>query len=78
MESPSQTLRGHTISVDDAFGLALIAKCPDENRDLIQHLVSPHAKRVAENIVDPTQHRTMPDVCEAAAALQRWANRIPE
>ncbi len=64
----------YDLSIDDAFGLSIIAKFPQENKDLIPSLVSPHARQIAENIVDPSSHSDNPDICHAAACMRKWAS----
>lgn len=61
-----------TISPDDAFGLALIAKNPESNGDLVESL-SPEARPIGNELVKP-EAGVDPDIAEAAKALRRWAH----
>ena len=61
-----------TISPDDAFGLALIAKDPESNSDLVGSL-SQEAQPIGNELVKPTAG-VDPEIAEAAEALRRWAH----
>ena len=63
----------HTISIDDAFGLALIAKAPLENKDLIESLSTPHARKVGAELVQEGSSEDA-DARRAAISLKNWAN----
>jgi hypothetical protein len=65
-----------TINPEDAYTLALIAKKPEENRDLLDAL-SPEARPIGDNLVEPAGH-VVPEISEAAEALRRWAKRTDE
>ena len=60
-----------TISSNDAFGLALIAKDPESNKDLVGSL-SHEAQPIGKELVEPMEG-VDPEIAEAAAALRRWA-----
>lgn len=65
-----------TIRPEDAYGLALIAKDPANNGDLVESL-SPEARPIGENLIHQGGH-VEPEIFEAAEALRRWANRNDE
>lgn len=59
------------ISPDDAFGLGLIAKDPDANRDLVKSL-SNDVQPIGAALVEPSSKMT-PEVEQAVDALRKWA-----
>ena len=65
-----------TIKPEDAYGLALIAKSPEDNKDLLDSL-SPEARPIGDSLVDPAGI-VDPEISEAAAALRRWARQNDE
>jgi hypothetical protein len=60
-----------TISSDDAFGLALIAKDPKSNKDLVKSL-SVEARPIGSALVKPRAN-VAPEIAAAADALRKWA-----
>jgi hypothetical protein len=60
-----------TISPDDAFGLALIAKDPKTNEDLVESL-SVEAQPIGHELITP-EPDVDPEIAEAADALRQWA-----
>lgn len=62
-----------TINPEDAYSLALIAKKPAENGDLLESL-SAEARPIGDSLVNPATH-VAPEVAEAAEALRRWAKQ---
>lgn len=59
------------ISPDDAFGLGLIAKDPESNKDLVGSL-SDEVRPIGAALVEPCSEMT-PEVKKAADALRKWA-----
>lgn len=60
-----------TINPEDAYTLALIAKKPDDNGDLLDSL-SEEARPIGADLINPGQP-VAPEIAEAAEALRRWA-----
>ena len=60
-----------TITPDDAYGLALIAKDPASNKDLVESL-SAEARPIGNELLTPKSN-VDPSVCKAAEALRNWA-----
>lgn len=65
-----------TINPEDAYTLALIAKKPEDNEDLLDSL-SPEARPIGDNLINRSEH-VAPEISEAAEALRRWAKRTDE
>ena len=61
------------LSPDDAFGLALIAKDPESNKDLVSSL-SNDAQPIGHELVEPAAD-VDPQIAQAAETLRRWAAR---
>lgn len=59
------------ITPDDGFGLALIAKNPKENADLVETL-SKHVQIVGRELIGIDTNNK--EAKEAAATLRKWAH----
>jgi hypothetical protein len=59
------------LTPDDAFGLALIAKDPKSNKDLVGSL-SNDAQPIGNKLVEPAAE-VDPEIAQAAETLRRWA-----
>ena len=59
------------VTPDDAYALALIARNPERNRDLVDDL-SPAARPIGSALVAPADSGD-PEVIETARRLTAWA-----
>jgi hypothetical protein len=66
-----------TINPQDAYALALIAKDPQKNRDLVDAL-SPEAQPIGDSLVGGHLDYVDPEILQAAEALRLWAKRKDE
>lgn len=62
-----------TITPEDAYALALIAKSPEANGDLVETL-SPEARPIGHNLVQPAACVDQ-EILTATEALRAWAKR---